>query len=63
MLTDLKLYLFMGAFFLWRGVACARFRESGKLDVCIDKFIKPIKGDCRTGLSSVIVLHKNLSRL
>ena len=61
MLTGLKFDLFMGLFFLWRGVTC--FREPGKIDVFIDKFIKPFKGERRTGLPSFIILHDNLSTL
>ena len=44
MLTGLKFDLFIGSF-LWREVTCARFRESVKADVSIDKLIKPAKGD------------------
>ena len=44
MLTGLKFDLFIGTFFLWRGVTCARFRETVKVNVCIDIFIKPSKG-------------------
>ena len=59
MLTGLIFDLFTGPFFLWRDVTCAHFSESEKVDVCIDKFIKPVKGDCRTGLHS----HDNVSTM
>ena len=59
----LKFDLFIGSFFLWREVTCGRFRESGKVDVCMDKFIKPVKGGWRTGLPSIIILHDNLFTL
>ena len=63
MLTGLKFDLFMGSFFSWIGITCVRFRESGKVDICKGNFIKPVKGDWRTGLPSFIILHDNLSTL
>ena len=64
MLTGLKFDLLMRSLFLWRGVTCARFRESGKVDVCIDKFIKPRQRGLENRFTQFfLILHDNLSTL